>query len=76
MKILNIGVKNVKTTYSKRLSRRKEVIKVKFITTFNHALLSIEGLIRKHIHYLHSNEVLKKAFPNNKFLLFINGTKT
>ena len=34
---------------------------------FNHALLSIEGLIRKDIHYLHSDEVLKNAFPNNKF---------
>ena len=41
--------------------------KVKFITTFKPALTSIEGLIRKHIHYLHSDELLKKAFPNNKF---------
>ena len=49
----------------KRNTKRKEVTKVKFITTFNPALASIEGLIKKHIHYLHSDEVLKMAFPNN-----------
>ena len=48
-------------------TKRKEVSKVKFITTFNPTLPSIEGLIRENIHYLHSNDVLKKAFPNNKF---------
>ena len=48
-------------------TKRKEVTKVKFITTFNIASPSIEGLIRKHIQYLNSDEVLKKAFPNNKF---------
>ena len=42
--------------------------KVKFITTFNPALPSIEGLIKKHIHYIYSDEVfLKKVFPNKKF---------
>ena len=41
--------------------------KVKFIRTFNPASPSIEGLIKKHIHYLQSDEVLKKVFPNNKF---------
>ena len=43
------------------------MIKVKFITFSNPALPSIEGLIRKHIHSLHSDEVLKKAFPNITF---------
>ena len=51
----------------KKNAKRKEVGKVKFITTFNPTLLSIEGLIRKHIHYPYSDELLKKAFPNNKF---------
>ena len=41
--------------------------KVKFIATFNPALPSIEGLIKKCIHYLHLDEVLKKVFPNKKF---------
>ena len=50
-------------------TNRKERCKVKFIVTFNPALPSIESLIRKHIHYLHSNEVLKKVFSNNKFPL-------
>ena len=45
----NAKMKNTKT---------KEDRKVKFITNFNPALPSIEGLIRKHIHYLHSDEVL------------------
>ena len=55
--------------------KRKEVSKVKFITTFNPALPSIEGLIRKHIHYLHSDEVLKKAFPRNKFSVIYKRNK-
>ena len=51
----------------KKNTKRKEVSKVKFITAFNPVLPSTEGLIRKYIHYLHSNEVLKKVFPNNVF---------
>ena len=53
----------------------KEVSKVKFITTFNPALPSIEGLITKHIHYLHSDEVLKKGFPSNKFSVIYKRNK-
>ena len=43
--------------------------KVKFITTFNPALPSIEGHISKQIQYLHSDEVLKKVFQSNKFFV-------
>ena len=43
--------------------------------TFNPALPSIEGLIRKHIHYLHSHEIFKKAFPNNQFLVIYKRNK-
>ena len=39
--------------------------KVKFIAAFNPSLLSIEAL-QKHIHYLHSDGVLKKILPNKK----------
>ena len=46
----------------KKNTNRKEVSKVKCITTFNLALPSIEGLIKKHVHYLHSDE----DFLNNK----------
>ena len=60
----------------KKNTKRKEGSKVKFITTFNPALPSIEGLIRKHIHYLYSGEVLKKAFPNNKFSVIYKRNKT
>ena len=56
-----------KVSTALHIAKRKEVTKVKFITIFNIASPSIEGLIRKHIHYLHSDEVLKKVFPNNKF---------
>ena len=49
----------------KKNTKGKDVSEVKFIATFNPALPSIEGLTRKHIHYLHSDEVLKKAFSNN-----------
>ena len=47
----------------KKNTKRKEVSKVKFITTFNPTLLSIEGLTRKHIHYPHSDEVLTHFSP-------------
>ena len=56
-----------KVSTALHIAKRKKVTKVKFITIFNIASPSIEGLIRKHIHYLHSDEVLKKVFPNNKF---------
>ena len=49
--------------------------KVKFITTFNPDLPSIEGLIKKHIHYLHSDEVLKNVFPNKKFSVIYKRNK-
>ena len=59
----------------KKNTKRKVVNKVKFITTFNPALSSIEGLIRKHIHYLDSDEVLKKTFPNNKLSVIYKRNK-
>ena len=59
----------------KKNTKRKEVSKVKFITTFNPALPIIEGFIRKRIHYLHSDEVLKKAFPSNKFSVLCKRNK-
>ena len=40
--------------------------KVKFLITFNPASPGIEDLIKKYIHYLHSDEVLKNLFPNKK----------
>ena len=49
--------------------------KVKFITTFNPALPSIEGVVRKNIHYLNSDVVLKKACPNNTFSVIYKRNK-
>ena len=49
--------------------------KVKFITFSNLVLPSIEGLTRKHIHPLHSDEVLKKIFPNNTFSVIYKRNK-
>ena len=40
----------------KKNTKRKEGREVKFITNFNPALSSIEGRIRKHIHYLYSEK--------------------
>ena len=60
----------------KKNTKRKEMSKVTFITTFNPVLHSIEGLMKKHIHYLHSNEVFSnKPFQVISFLLFINVTE-
>ena len=49
--------------------------KVKFITTFNPAIPSIEGLIKKHIHYLHSDWVLQKVISNKKFSVIYKRNK-
>ena len=49
--------------------------KVKFLTTFSPALPSTEGLIKKHIHYLHSDEVSKNVFPNKKFSVIYKRNK-
>ena len=49
--------------------------KVKFITFSNLALPSIEGLTRKHIHPLHSDEVFKKTFANNTFFVIYKRNK-
>ena len=54
----------------KKTTKRKELSKIKFITTFNPVLPSIEGLIRKHIHYLHSDKFLKKMFPNQFSVIY------
>ena len=59
----------------KKNTKRKDVSWVKFITTSNLPLPSIENLIRKHIHYLHKDEVLKKSFPNNKFFVIYKRMK-
>ena len=59
----------------KKNTKRKDVSKVKFITTFNPALSSIEGLARKHIDYVHLDEVLKKALPNHKFSVIYKRNK-
>ena len=49
--------------------------KVKFITFSNLVLPSIEGLTRKHIHPLHSDEVFKKTFANNTFSVIYKRNK-
>ena len=53
-------------------TKRKEL---KFVATINPALPSIEDLIRKHIDYLHSDEVLKKFFLNNTFSVIYKRNK-
>ena len=60
----------------KRNTKRKEVSKVNFTTNFNPALPSIEGLIKKHIHYPHSSAILKNVFPNKKFSVIYKRQKT
>ena len=59
----------------KKNTKRKDVSRVKSITTSKPPLPSIENLTRKHIHYLHKDEVLKKSFPNNKFFVIYKRIK-
>ena len=57
-------------------AKRKKVTMVKFITTFTPVLHSIDVLIRKPVHYLHSDKVLKRFFQIISFLFFINVRKS
>ena len=59
----------------KRNTKRKEVSKFKFITTFNPGLPSIECLIKKHIHYYMQMKFLKNVFPNEKFSVIYKRNK-
>ena len=59
----------------REIQKKKEASKVKFMATFNTALPSIEGLIKKYIHYLHSDEDLKKVFTKNKFSVIYKRNK-
>ena len=52
-----------------------KVSKVKFIATFNPFLPNTEDRISKLIPYLHSDEVLKKLFPDIKFSVIYNPNK-
>ena len=60
----------------KRNTKRKDASKVKFITTFNPVLPSIEGLIKiRSTMYIQMN-FKKRSFLIKLFPLFINVTKT
>ena len=51
-------------------TKNKEMNKVKSITTFYPILPSMGALIKKYIHYVHSDDILKK------FFVIINAAKT
>ena len=47
--------------------KNNQVSKIKFLTTYNPSLPKIDGIIRKHISLLHSDDSLKQLFPANIF---------
>ena len=47
--------------------KNNQVSKIKFLTTYNPSLPKIDGIIRKHLPLLHSDDSLKKLFPANIF---------
>ena len=47
--------------------KNNQVSKIKFLKTYNPSLPKIDGIIRKHLPLLHSDDSLKKLFPANIF---------
>ena len=47
--------------------KNNQVHKIKFLTTYNPSLPKIDGIIRKHLPLLRSDDSLKKLFPANIF---------
>ena len=47
--------------------KTNQVSKIKFLTTYNPSLPKIDGIIRKHLSLLHSDDSLKQLFPANIF---------
>ena len=57
-----------KITRTKARAKRpknNQVSKIKFLTTYNSSLPKIDGIIRKQLPLLHSDDSLKKLFPVN-----------
>ena len=47
--------------------KNNQVSKIKFVTTYNPSSPKIDGVIRKHLSLLHSDDSLKQLFPANVF---------
>ena len=48
-------------------TKNNQVNRIKFLTTYNQGLPKIDGIIRKHLSLLHSDECLRQLFPANMF---------
>ena len=47
--------------------KTNQVSKIKFVTKYNSRLPKVDGIIKKHISILHSDDVLKTDFPKDCF---------
>ena len=56
--------------------KNNQVSKIKFLTTYNPSLPKIDGIIRKHISLLHSDDSLKQLFPANIFSTIFKRNKS
>ena len=59
--------KITRTEATAKRPKNNQVSKIKFLTTYNPSLPKIDGLIRKHLSHLHSNDSLKQLFLANIF---------
>ena len=59
--------KITRTEATAKRPKNNQVSKIKFLTTYNPGLPKIDGIIRKHLPLLHSDDSLKKLFPANIF---------
>ena len=47
--------------------KNNQLSKIKFLTTYNPSLPKIDGIFRKHLSLLYSDDSLKQLFPANIF---------
>ena len=59
--------KITRTEAREKRPKNNQVSKIKFLMTYNPSLPKIDGIIRKHLPLLHSDDSLKKLFPANIF---------
>ena len=59
--------KITRTEATAKRPKNNQVSKIKFLTTYNPGLPKIDGIIRKHLPLLHSDDSPQKLFPANIF---------
>ena len=59
--------KITRTEARPKKTKNNQISEIKFLTSYNPSLRKIDGIIRKNLPLLHSDDSLKKLFPANIF---------